>query len=75
MTRDAARIALVGDDLGTVEPGKLADLVAVGGDPLLDLRAAAGVRFVVKNGRVITLAEILAPARTPQQLAARGLAV
>jgi len=75
VTRDAARVALVGRDLGTVEPGKLADLIAVGGDPLLDLRAAADVRFVVKNGRVITQGEILAPARTPQQLAARELAL
>jgi len=75
VTRDAARIALVGDDLGTVEQGKLADLIAVGGDPLLDLRAAADVRFVVKNGRVITVPEILAPARTPEQLAAREQAL
>jgi Tol biopolymer transport system component len=75
VTRDAARIALVGEDLGTVEPGKLADLIAVGGDPLLDLRAAADVRLVVKNGRVITQAEILAPARTPQQLEARRQAL
>jgi len=62
-------------DLGTVEKGKLADLVAVGGNPLPDLRAAADVRFVVKNGRVITQDEILAPARTPQQLEARRLAL
>ncbi|MCC2972333.1 amidohydrolase family protein [Massilia sp. IC2-476] len=75
VTRDAARIALVGEDLGTVEGGKLADLIAVGGDPLQDLRAAADVRFVVKNGRVIPLAEILAPARTPQQLQAREQAL
>ncbi len=75
VTRDAARMALVGKDLGTVEPGKLADLVAVGGDPLLDLRAAADVRFVVKNGRVITLPEILAPAQTPEQLRAREQAL
>lgn len=75
VTRDAARIALVGDDLGTVEKGKLADLVAVRGDPLADLKAAAAVQFVVKNGRVITVDEILAPARTPQQLEARRLAL
>ncbi|MEW6760021.1 MAG: amidohydrolase family protein [Pseudomonadota bacterium] len=75
VTRDAARIALVGEDLGTVERGKLADLVAVRGDPLADIRAAAAVQFVVKNGRVITVDEILAPARTPQQLAARRQAL
>jgi imidazolonepropionase-like amidohydrolase len=75
VTRDAARIALVDKDLGTVEEGKLADLVVVGGNPLADLRAAADVRLVVKNGRVYTLDEILAPARTPAQLAARRLAL
>jgi Tol biopolymer transport system component len=75
VTRDAARIALVGDDLGTVESGKLADLIAVGGNPLADLRAAADVRFVVKNGRVITVPEILAPAQTPEQLEARRQAL
>ncbi|XYJ08388.1 amidohydrolase family protein [Telluria sp. B2] len=74
-TRDAARMAFVGDDLGTVEKGKLADLVVVNGNPLADLRAAADVRLVIKNGRVFTLDEILAPARTPQQLAARRLAL
>ena len=75
VTRDAARVALVGDELGTVESGKLADLIAVGGNPLADLRAAADVRFVVKNGRVITLPEILAPAQTPAQLEARRQAL
>lgn len=74
-TRDAAKIALVGEDLGTVEQGKLADLVVVRGDPLADLRAAADVRLVIKNGRVFTQDEILAPARTPEQRAARRLAL
>lgn len=75
VTRDAARIAFVGKDLGTVEEGKLADLLVVRGDPLADIRAAAAVQYVVKNGRVITVDEILAPARTPQQLEARRQAL
>ncbi|WP_161783240.1 hypothetical protein [Massilia sp. BSC265] len=33
------------------------------------------MRFVVKNGRVITQAEILAPAQTPEQLEARRQAL
>lgn len=74
-TRDAARIALVGEDLGTVEKGKLADMIVVRGDPLADLRAAADVRLVIKNGRVFTQDEILAPARTLEQQAARRLAL
>jgi len=74
-TRDAAKIALVDKDLGTVEEGKLADLIVVNGNPLQDLKAAADVRLVIKNGRVFTQDEILAPARTPAQTEARRLAL
>lgn len=74
-TRDAAKMAFVGEDLGTIEAGKLADLLVVNGNPLADLRAAADIRLVIKNGRPFTIDEILAPARTPEQLAARRLAL
>ena len=40
------------DRLGTIEPGKAADLVAVPGDPLTDIRAMTRVRFVMKGGVV-----------------------
>ena len=40
------------DRLGTVEPGKLADLMAVEGDPLEDISALERVRFVLVGGRV-----------------------
>jgi Tol biopolymer transport system component len=71
VTINAAKMALVDRDLGSVEPGKLADLIAVRGNPLTDLRAAARVEVVMKNGRAYTQAEILAPFRTPAALAAR----
>jgi Tol biopolymer transport system component len=71
VTINAARMALVDRDLGSVEPGKLADLIVVRGNPLSDLRAAANVEVVMKNGRAYTLAEILAPFSTPVALAAR----
>jgi Tol biopolymer transport system component len=71
VTINAAKMALVDRDLGSVEPGKLADLIAVRGNPLNDLRAAANVEVVMKNGRAYTLAEILAPFSTPAAVAAR----
>jgi Tol biopolymer transport system component len=75
VTINAARMSLVDKDLGTVEVGKLADLAIVGGNPLQDLKAAADVRHVVKNGVSYSLAEILAPFRTPTALAERRRAV
>ena len=40
------------DSLGTIAPGKLADLIAVEGDPSRDIEALRRVAFVMKNGRV-----------------------
>src|SRR5579872_4711141 len=40
------------DDLGVLAPGKLADVVAMPGDPIADIRATAKVDFVMKDGIV-----------------------
>ena len=40
------------EQLGSVEPGKLADLVAVVGDPLEDITVMEKVKFVMKEGSV-----------------------
>ena len=40
-------------DLGTVEVGKLADIIAVKGDPLTDITELARVKFVMKDGKVV----------------------
>ena len=48
----AARVIGMEGDLGTVEAGKLADLVAVPGDPLAAIRQVTQVSFVMKGGVV-----------------------
>jgi imidazolonepropionase-like amidohydrolase len=40
-------------DVGTLEAGKFADIVAVSGDPLADVGALSKVDFVMKGGRVV----------------------
>ena len=49
-TRVNARNIMGIRDLGTIEVGKLADVIAVEGDPLLDISALAHVNVVVKDG-------------------------
>ena len=46
-------------DAGTIAPGKLADIVLVEGDPLLDIANASKVRRVIANGRMFTLEDLL----------------
>jgi imidazolonepropionase-like amidohydrolase len=40
------------DRLGTIEPGKLADIIVVNGNPLFDIVALSHVEVVVKDGIV-----------------------
>ena len=47
----AEAIGLAGD-LGTLEPGRLADLVVLDADPLDDIRKTSRIRHVMKNGRL-----------------------
>ena len=48
-----ARFCGVSDTLGTVQEGKVASLMLVGGNPLLDVRYAADIRGVFLNGRYL----------------------
>ena len=51
-TRVGAELLRWDDRLGTVQTGKLADLVAVSGNPLEDMKALESVSFVMVGGRV-----------------------
>ena len=54
-TRNAARAIGMGDELGTIEDGKIADIVAVDGDPLADIRvlqSRENIQVVMRDGDV-----------------------
>jgi imidazolonepropionase-like amidohydrolase len=51
-TQHAAWVCGHGDELGTLEPGKLADVIVVDGDPLADIEAMGRVVAVVKGGEI-----------------------
>lgn len=53
LTRVGATILGKQRDLGSVEPGKLADIIVVNGNPLYDITALGHVETVVKGGRVM----------------------
>jgi imidazolonepropionase-like amidohydrolase len=53
-TRHAAELCGVGQDLGTIEPGKLADLIVVAADPLDDITNLRRLLLVLKAGRIVS---------------------
>jgi len=56
-----AEIIHMSDKLGTIEKGKFADIIAVGGDPLQDISEMQHVKFVMKGGAVIKNDMAMAP--------------
>ena len=51
-TLNAADHLEMADEIGSLEPGKYADLIAVDGDPLSDVTILENVAFVMKGGEV-----------------------
>jgi imidazolonepropionase-like amidohydrolase len=52
-TINAAKLLKVDDELGTITQGKLADLVAVKGNPLEDISLMEKIDFIMKDGKVV----------------------
>ncbi|HUK25999.1 MAG TPA: amidohydrolase family protein [Terriglobales bacterium] len=51
-THNAADLLGHADEVGSIKPGKFADVIAVSGDPLEDIRVLEHVEFVMKDGKV-----------------------
>ena len=59
----------LGADLGTIEPGRLADLVMVDGNPLTNIADLRRTRRVIKDGVVYELDTLLARPTPPSSIA------
>lgn len=53
VTRDAARIMRIDDEVGTIEIGKRADLLLLAGDPFVDIEQLNAIDVVVRAGTVV----------------------
>jgi imidazolonepropionase-like amidohydrolase len=53
LTKNAANSVLKADDLGTLEPGKFADVVILDGDPIANATSLLNVAMVIKGGQVM----------------------
>jgi imidazolonepropionase-like amidohydrolase len=55
VTKNSAELLCMSEVIGTLEPNKYADMIAVQGDPLTDITALRSVAMVMKDGKVYDL--------------------
>jgi hypothetical protein len=72
VTINAAKYTNAGNELGSIERGKIADIIMVNGNPLEDVANAANIELVMKNGLVYTIADILQPYVTASAIMERN---
>jgi imidazolonepropionase-like amidohydrolase len=53
-----ARVMGLDQEVGTIQPGKRADLIVIDGDPLREIRNTRNVEFTITNGRMYTCADL-----------------
>ena len=53
LTRNGAAFLDLSDEIGTLEPGKLADIIIIDGDPLADIYQLLNVKVVIKGGEIV----------------------
>ena len=51
-TSNAADLLGHSGEIGSIKPGKFADIIAVPGDPLTDIRVLENIKFVMKDGKI-----------------------
>ena len=59
-------------ETGTIEPGKLADIIMIDGDPLANIANTVKVKKVIANGRLYEVDQLVAPKRR-QETGVRSL--
>ncbi|MCS5573714.1 MAG: amidohydrolase family protein, partial [Pseudomonadales bacterium] len=47
-----AELLGINDELGTIESGKLADIIAINGNPLQDIKQMENVSLIIKDGQI-----------------------
>ena len=52
-TKNAAHVCNLEEEIGTLEPGKIADILVVAGNPLEDIQSLTDIQMVIHNGTII----------------------